>query len=532
MIYLLGNNVRTVQEDLFNEIISISKNSNFARDYSLPSSFEDLKNIEIFKPEELSDIVQDIINEDKSKNYFSNEIIALASSSGTLGIPKLIPVTNQRIEDISKEAFLWALFNYEDMPKILKGKTLFYPAIPYKDKSKKIPIVNISGFQFINSPVYTHNNFLVPPNVWLIDDIEKRDFEIAYNTLINKNTVNPSFPSAYVAINRWKYIQENIDNLLNEMIRRGDIDRALEIKFFTNSMFIDDILPNIFRITTYLSDTNIPDINSYFKFFKNSENIKLVEAGVNLSECRATIGFPGKQNSGLPSFHTFVYMFQEFKDGNLIGERKFLHELEEGKKYNLFSFGKDMPFLWDTNDIFEVTGYYNPFLMKSQIPILNHFTKNNFINFVQEHMHLNDFSNAVVKSFKKLNVDVSSFFLTPYNKSDKKGYNIIVPDLFQDNNSLLKKIYSQLLDVLTYYETIAQHNSMAPPQLQVISKDQIENYHLKQVEINAQYKPKIVQDEKFAKNFPQDKIISLESDNLRIILDQATSKYVEKGLID
>lgn len=518
------------QEKTFQEIKKSTQESEFSKKYDFPETIQELKHAKITTPEELHQIIQAIKKQELPLNYFStkkeHELIALATSSGSQGKAKEIPISNYRIQKMNAEMALWLITNLKDSIRMLTGKSLVYTAIPTKDDEGPIRITNISGLQAINAPL--QKRLSLPREVWEIKNKEERQLETAYHSLLNKNTTHIGFPTAIVAINAWEETKQLSPEVIKLMKKRGHTKRAKEIEKHKDTLLIDEVLKP-FRISTYKSDTNIPDLNTYLeRYFKEPHKQKIVEPGVNLSECRITVGIPGKGNPGIPAYNAYCYLFEEIQNPK---NKKLLHELEPEQKYKvlvLTNFG-----LWNTEDIFQVTNKYTHPLLRGEIPILNFKNKDKYVNFADEHLHYDDLNEAIQKAKQKTGIKKLNYFLTPNKNETQKRYKFIIEEQNLQREKyaeLLREIEKNLLRSLTYTE-IRSRGVLGPPILDIIQEGGITTHIKKQSQINPQYKHKPVQNNPSFQEFNTKRTYYLDREEAKKILQEKLKEYKNQGLI-
>ncbi len=543
----VANDVYAQQDTLFQDMIYEAKDTPFGieQGYGSHLQLSDLKDPEKFKifntdkkdPKKfgfsggsnLEDIMQKVlIGDEEATKYFTNyEVLALATSSGTSGKHKLTIVTEKRNEILEKEGPVWFFLNVINATKASRGKTLFYCAPPYKERGI-VDVINISGYQAINIAKFMVDAQSIPPKVWTIMDKEKREWEIAYNTIIHKNTKLVGCSSASVPYDKWMYIKKHRTSLIRRLRDKGHEERADELGELDVNFYVDDVFPELTQLVTIKSDVNKDDIKKYSSLFRDFSKIKISESGVNLTECRATYGVPGEGNQGVPAANGYVYLFNEIVGGKVKEKRLPINELELGKKYSMMSFSYDMPFLWNTDDLFEVTGWYG------DLPVLSHIGKHGYVNFLQEHVHIED----IKKSLTGFNL--KNFFLKPYlNEEGKKGYNLMIElDKNMDEKALsraLWRVESYLQkNALTYYEVMHQHGSdsgtMATSRVQILEEDTILNHTQEMSSKNEQYKHKHVHDDfEFGNDFKILTTVEISPDIISRINESARKSH--KNLI-
>lgn len=307
--------------------------------------------------------------------------VIYARTSGTTARPKDIPITRAGLARYARDQRLMAYALGRGAP-LTRGKVLGIgsPAVEgwFPDGT---PYGSASGMIYKAMPRFMRSKYVLPPEVFEIDDYETRYVTMAALALSEPRvtgllTANPSTLSKLLSVMR-----AHGDQLV-DMIARGQLDlpdsveprqaRAIQRVFRperTRARHLSAILrreawsfadpwPGLEAIATWKGGScgfaleplaaNLP------------ERVKLLELGYLASEMRGTILAVPERDLCLPMLQENVFEFVAREDWEQ-GRQRFLalDELESGRQYYLFVTTQDGLYRYDMNDIVECRGHHN-----------------------------------------------------------------------------------------------------------------------------------------------------------------------------
>ena len=293
-------------------------------------------------------------------------------TSGTTGVPKDVPVTQTSLDE-TRNASQLSAYVLARQSDVLRGKLFAVGGPAVEDRSVGgIPIGSASGLLYRQQSRFVRSRYVLPPEVFDIEDIETRYVVMAILGLAcdTVTTIATANPSTFVRF--CEEINSQIELILRHVADgttpSGDSNsipvarnpkRALRLqRTFERKGALNyaDIWPMLRGVVTWCGGSCGFALSRLRKLIPSA--CRIMEFGYNSSEFRGTINLDLERNLCLPTIgHTF-FEFVERDDWES-GRRNFLglHELVEDRFYYIFATTSSGLYRYDINDIVEVTGW-------------------------------------------------------------------------------------------------------------------------------------------------------------------------------
>jgi hypothetical protein len=344
-----------------------------------------------------------------------------ATTSGTTGLPKLIPVTAAWRRQMGALLRLWIFAAQQDHPGCLTGKvlTIVSPAVE-GHTPRGIPFGAMSGMTAQKAPFLTRRQFAVPPIVSSIVDYETRYFLTMRLALMQPvsliMTPNPTTLMRFRDITArhgeslvraihdgtlgvpWPELQAHAghtSDAFKQIIQRSLAPDPACARRLAKAMERDGELrprhawPGLLLIGCWLGGSAGQHAKGLGKAF--GEQVALRDMGLLASEGRMTIPLEDDHAAGPLYVHANYYEFIAEADIErphppILGA----HELIDGGRYYLVLTGGNGLYRYDLNDVVEVNGFYHntpkvAFVRKGR----------DMVSITGEKLHLNQIQAAV-----------------------------------------------------------------------------------------------------------------------------------------
>lgn len=498
-------NPMKVQNEVLFSLLNRNKNTVYGKRYG----FSKIKSINEFQKRvpviEYTDILPYIkrLKNGEQNILTKKEVVYFCTTSGSTSVPKLIPVTRDRVKNFRREFALWSWYVLRRYPQILRGKTLYF-AGPYDEgrTSSGIMYGSISGYLANKTPWMIKNKLVIPPHIYNIMDFDKKTKEIALLAL-RSNITQLAFAAPIEAILFLDYIKDNKEDLLDELEYRGfkRVAKKLRKKEFTPS----ELWPKLGLIGCIKSDMQIAYLETLKQ--KIGKKIPIRDPGIYASEGRLTIGLEkGEKPIGSLLANVNFYEFCE-RDGDDFKDPVTIDKLKRGRQYLVIITTPEGLYRYNMGDVLEVVGF------KNKLPLVRFVNRNSFLNMVGELSPENELVAAFQRTAKTLKIDYSSFTFLPYLKELKKRprYELLIEPNKPLTDTLAKKFLLRLDKELQktindYRQMRNEFGRLGSPVLSVLKKGSYDSYNKKRIVSSGQPKPiHLSRDSKFRKNFKIEK---------------------------
>ncbi|MFH0839523.1 MAG: GH3 auxin-responsive promoter family protein [Candidatus Omnitrophota bacterium] len=519
----------TSQKKVLAGFLSRNKNTRYGREYG----FRDIRSIDDYRSrvplndyETLRPYV-DCLMRGEENVLTADKVTLFGVTSGTMGKPKHIPVTEYSRRNKKDVMDLWAYYALRDHPGLLDGKIL---AIVSPEKEgftiSKIPFGAESGHAYRNLPQAVRNLYAIPYEVFEIPDYESKYYCIlriaAEENISTIATLNPS--TILLLCQR----MEKVGAQIIEDIRLGALNKKLnvcceirekiEARLTPNPKRADelselakkrngellpmDIWPNLKLIECWKGGSVGVYISYFSKYF--GPNTAIRDFGYLSSEARVSIPMCDSGCGGVLAINSNFYEFVPRNEMDKDDKRFLLsHELGIGKEYYIILTTPGGLYRYNIDDIIRVSGFYK------NTPVIEFVQKGSIVSSVTgEKIYEMQIDEAVNKAAGLIGANLQ-FFSACVEWQAIPRYAFIVEfmnDLSREGKvSLLKSIENQLIRLNVEYDTKRRSQRLGSPVLKVVAQGTFEEYRSRRVQQGShdgQIKiPKLVTDVCFQNNF-------------------------------
>jgi len=335
-------------------------------------------------------------------------------TSGTTGLPKLVPAPPSWCDELAAVNRLWVLQVSRDHPPALSGRTLLVsgPAVEGRTACG-VPIGSALGLANRRLPWVIRRRFAIPAAVADVADPDDRYFLTLRIALQHAVTVIAT-PNATTLLRLAEVMQARAGELLTALADGG---------LGVTPTFVDETDPGVAlaelrdacrpdpararELATAVMDTGAllpslawPGLGLVGCWLGGSAGTHarrirgdygqapLRDLGLIATEARVTMPFGDDEPAGTLCLNS---VYCEFTGVDESGSSvRGAHELEDGKAYNVVITGSNGLYRYNLRDIVEVRGYHG------RTPRLAFLRKaGDFVSITGEKVHLNQFEDAV-----------------------------------------------------------------------------------------------------------------------------------------
>lgn len=313
----------------------------------------------------------------------ANQPVMYATSSGTTGEPKYVPVIRRELEQQKRHTALLAYSQYAFDPLAFSGKVWVMAASAEEGRFENgIPWGSASGFLYASMSPAIANKYLIPPQVFALKDNGLKYDLILRLALAEKNityfsAANPTtmLRICSLANQKGNTLAEEIESgrfgrepeLSPDVVQaiqrmlKPDQDRAAELRSLFNAgraATFSDLWPHI-RIVSTWTGGNCAVAASSARTLISAET-QIVELGYLSSEFCGTLTVDCNLSSGLPNITDYFFEFIEPEAWD-IGIRNFrlVHQLEAGHDYYVVITTPSGLYRYFINDIVRAEGTFH-----------------------------------------------------------------------------------------------------------------------------------------------------------------------------
>lgn len=494
-----------IQGQLLKNIVAAGKDTVFGREHNFDkvNSEEDYSGIvPVSSYDDLSPYIQQLIKGEK-KVLTTEEPIFFATTSGTTGEPKYIPVTQSSRNAKSQIMRLWLYHASKRHPGMFSGSILSVvspEAESYTDLG--IPCGAESGHAYKNMPSIMKKAYTAPYEVFAIEDYDLKYYMLLRLEMQDRITfigsVNPS--TIILLCQKMKEFGESIikdihdgtcrgidglagtaAEIINPYIKKNG-ERAKELEKIMDSgegITGSAVWPEIALIGCWKGGSVGIYLRDFPEYF--NENVPTRDWGYLASEIRGSIPISDESSSGVLTVETNYYEFvneEEINNEN----RKYLgvSDLEEGRKYYVFPTTTAGLYRYEMNDLIEVTGFYN------RTPLVSFCQKGKGVSSLTgEKLYESQVMNAVQEALERNGIRLEFIVATVQMDSVPK-YICIVEETHQiidrqKGSALITDIDNCLRNENIEYETKRKSARLGNPVLKIARKGEYEKYRKKRV---------------------------------------------------
>lgn len=306
-----------------------------------------------------------------------------ATTSGTTGEPKYVPVIRSELQHQKRHTALLTHAQYEFDPLAFSGKVWVMAASAVEGRFENgIPWGSASGFLYASMSPAIANKYLIPAEVFaLADNGLKYDLilrlalgekHITYFSAANPTTLlrlcslanqhgrTLAEDIAHGRFSRASELDEGVTRAIRERLTANP-DRAAELRRIFNAgqaAAFSDLWPSLRLVSTWTGGNCGAAARSARALL--SASTKMVELGYLSSEFCGTLTVDCSVTAGLPTITDYFYEFIEPEEWEA-GIRKFrlVHQLEAGRDYYVVITTPSGLYRYFINDIVRAEGRFH-----------------------------------------------------------------------------------------------------------------------------------------------------------------------------
>jgi GH3 auxin-responsive promoter len=379
---------RKYQDDFLMNVIKESGNTMFGKDHNFKNirNYDDFKNnVPLRSYDEHYDLYIEKMTKGEKDVLFPGKPVLYNTSSGTTGLPKLIPISAnffKLLKDFNKH---WLYSILIDNSHIYDGRSLSSVGKAVEGYTEDgTPIGSVSGNSFKTIPKVLKSTHSAPYPLYCIDDYDKRYYAIMRMAVMYNVTLSIC-PSIANILRYHQVFMDNFDQMIND-IRTGSMPDEI-----LNELSVDDrneleelMIPNPERADELISlrekygeDLKIkhywPNIATMNAWIQGNFALLMDKVRDNFPETAAVRSFGYQASEGrfgislanhwtysllIPGHYFYEFIAEEDRDLENPTVLR-LSEIEDGKRYYLFVTNGSGLYRYDMNDIIEVCGKYN-----------------------------------------------------------------------------------------------------------------------------------------------------------------------------
>lgn len=376
-------NPRQTQEDLLRRILEVNAASAVGKEFG----FGKIRTIEEFQstvPASCYAFHEPYIQlEARGEKYqlTRDKVSLFATTSGTTGTPKYIPITPTSRRDKSTAMRLWLYHAATTHPGMFDGQLLAVVSPEIEGYTESgIPYGAESGHAYRNMPSIMRGVYAIPYEVFAI-----RDYETKYYTILriaaekNITSIGTCNPSTILLLCR--KLKEYASRIIRD-IHDGTLDKNLDVPDEARGVIEKDLSANPVR-AAFLEDclarsgTLLPrdiwphlamigcwkggSVGLYLRDFPDffSPETPVRDWGYLASEVRGSIPLNDEGCGGVLSIETNFFEFVAEEDAES-SQPTFLtvDQIEEGRQYFVYPTTTGGLYRYDMNDLVRVSGFH------------------------------------------------------------------------------------------------------------------------------------------------------------------------------
>lgn len=309
-----------------------------------------------------------------------------ASTSGTTGKPKYIPVLRRTLKAHRRIQNLGVYHLWKTLPRLEQGRVLAIasPAVEGYMEGSGLPVGATSGRIYEEIPAIAKAiKYVLPVQVFSIGDYDLRYLTILRIALecADISSVMTANPSTLCLLG--KYINEYFDRLVDDIEHGGfhalddldlaqrrtvkarlgaNPDRARELRAIRDAaenrtVRLKDIWPGLQCVGCWTGGNSSIFVDRLK--LELAPDTLIWDIGYLASEARLTVPIPGPGAAGLPVFWHIYFEFVKCDDWGM-DEARFLglHELADGQQYYIFITTDAGLYRYNMHDLVEVDGFF------------------------------------------------------------------------------------------------------------------------------------------------------------------------------
>jgi hypothetical protein len=360
--------------------------------------------------------------------------IAYQRTSGTTGVPKLVPAPRAWCGEMAELTRLWVLGAVRDHPAAVAGRALVVTAPAVEDHTATgVAIGSVSGLSGERAPWVVRRRLAVPPAVALVEDPDQRAF-LTMRFALGHDVTAIATPNATTLARLAEVTRDQADRLLDALasgtlgieepafVRVADARRAraalraacrpaphraralLREASRAGSLAPRLAWPRLALIGCWLGGSAGVHAGRLAAAFGD---VPLRDLGLVATEGRLTLPFADGTPRGVLCVDTTYFEFR--RDGATAGSVTLrAHELEDGGRYGVVVTGSNGLYRYVLRDVVEVRGFHR------RTPMVAFLRKDgDFVSITGEKVHVDQVQEAVRGAEAATGLPVWQFRLVP-----------------------------------------------------------------------------------------------------------------------
>jgi len=375
---------REVQERLLADILEHNAETAYGQRYGFDRirSLDDYRRaVPVVDYDALEPYIERMVRGEKLQ-LTADDPVFFATTSGTTGRPKFIPVTREARRAKAAMGRLWLYHLVRDHPDVFDGGVLSVVSPEEEGRTPAgIPYGSESGHLYRNIPALVRRRYAVPYDIFTIHDYESKYYTILRLCLSEDITMIATANSSTVLLLGQKMVEYQ-ERLLQDL-HEGTLDAGLEVPPEIREMLHGRLAPeperarelaqrlerNGGRLTPALCWPNLRMIGCwkggsaglYLQQFPEyfPPDVPIRDWGYLASEVRGSVPLSDEGAGGVLAIGVNVFEF--VREAEIDREdRTFLavEELAAGERYFVFLTTASGLYRYDINDVVEVVGFY------------------------------------------------------------------------------------------------------------------------------------------------------------------------------
>jgi hypothetical protein len=507
---------KETQIETLKHIIKENSHTTFGKDHK----FDSIKSVEDFRknvPVQTYDSLANYIDQHthgKEDVLVNGRPISYATTSGTTGKPKFIPITKEAQQYSHKNiSRIWAYSLYQEVPEAFDGKILAIVSPAVEGNTEDGTTFGSTSGQLLQgmNPVIKQK-YVLPYEVLTLEDYTAKYYCILLLGMCSKVTFLSSANPSTLGLLAKKG-NEFKEDLLKD-IKYGTLNKKIVMPKSIRRIVENQMSPNpalAKKLTKLMEEDKEKKLRPihYWPELKsiacwtggNSESfIKMMsewygdknirDLGYLASEIRGSVPLKSTTNDGVltisENFFEFVETDQiELKDPDFL----MAHELEVGKRYYIFFTTKAGLYRYNINDIIEVKD------MERNTPTIIFLQKGKGVtNITGEKLYEQQVMEAMKKSEDELNMSVNFYmYLACMEEAKYQVYTEFSDQTLSNEDHILfaQTLERNLQTISIEYAAKRKSLRLPPIELKVLQEDSFEtfkNWRVSQGIREAQFK--------------------------------------------
>lgn len=533
-------NPMQVQADLLLGMLKRNSDTEIGRrfDFASITSIEDFrKNIPILDYKDHQPYIEASLQGEPAQLTAQSPCF-YATTSGTTGTPKYIPVTPESRSAKSKLLRVWLSKLFGDHPNLFSGRMLSVVSPEIESMSPAgVPCGAESGHGYRSAPKPLKAVYSSPYHTFEIEDYDSKYYTLlriaAAQSVTFLFSCNPS-TVLLMAQRMGEFADDIIDDIRHgtlsdkfdvpEHIRAecapyleadpGRADELVQIREQAGSLRPKEVWPDLCVIACWKGGSVGTYLKKFSKYFP--DDVAIRDLGYLSSENRGSIPLTDAGISGPLSIATnfFEFLPEDHPGKPESSDLLTIDQLEEGKSYYIYVTTLAGLYRYDMNDIVQVMGYHE------NTPLVRFLQKGKgVVSFTGEKLYETQVIEAVENALDEISGRYEFITALGAMEDDVPRYTFLVEfeEIPTEDQAMrwLRAIDTQLQSQNIEYHGKRKSERLLPAALKIIKPGEFARYRKRMVEggkLDGQFKTlKLTKDVDFAAEFEASQTLKLDS---------------------